>query len=301
MVAEQMNNKALSCRRRRCSVESIQNNVIRGGGGTGGRTRGGFQGQGDGHPTPPLFVDRTRDENVLKGFSELYDNRQLLDVTLTVDGKDFAVHRALMAASSDYFRAMFTNNVSEKTQQTVNINGVDSVSMGLVVSFLYTGQVELQTDTVQNLLSTANLFQLLELKKGCADFMANKLDVDNCIGIHFFAQAHECESLEFHAWDVITENFEAVSSTTEFLELTWENVIDIIKYDDIQATEEEVFEAALKWLQLQPEKRNEHIYAVFSNIRFSLIDKHYFFDKVKSNPFLQVSFDYFLLLSPARL
>ena len=273
-------NKALACRRRRCSDDSLQNvSLIR---------ANLIGGQGDAHAAP-VFVDKTRDQAILKGFRDLYESQQLFDLTLSVDGKDFAVHKALMAASSDYFRAMFTNNCSEKNQEVVNINGVDAVSMGLVVNFLYTGQVELHTDTVQNLLSAANLFQLLELKKGCADFMANKLDVDNCIGIHFFAQAHECESLEFHAWDVITENFDAVSSTSEFLELSWENVIDIVKYDDIQATEEEVFEAALKWMQLKPESRRDHVHAVFSNIRFSLIDRHYFYDRVKNNPLLQVS------------
>ena len=274
-----MNSKTLSCRRRRHSDESVNNVPL---------VRTGLLGQGDSH-LPHVYVDKTRDEAILKGFRDLYESQQLFDLTLSADGKDFKVHKALIAASSDYFRAMFTNDCTEKDQKTVRINGVDATSMGLVVSFLYTGQVEMHTDTVQNLLSAANLFQLNELKKGCADFMANKLDVDNCIGIHFFAQAHECETLEFHAWDVITENFDAVSSSSEFLDLTWENVIEVIKYDDIQATEEEVFEAALSWLKQKPIERQPHVHSVFSHIRFSLIDRHYFYDRVKNNIHLQVS------------
>ncbi len=53
-------------------------------------------------------------------------------------------------------------------------------------------------------------------------------------------QAHECENLEFQAWDMITENFDAVSMTQEFLSLSPENLIEIIKYDDLQANEDEV-------------------------------------------------------------
>ena len=71
------------------------------------------------------------------------------------------------------------------------MKGVDSVSMGTVIRYLYTGQAELQTNTVQNLLSAANLFQLKDLKDGCANYMAKKLDTDNCIGVHFFAQVNE--------------------------------------------------------------------------------------------------------------
>ena len=52
-------------------------------------------------------------------------------------------------------------------------------------------------------------------------------------------QLHECENLEFQAWDMITDNFDAVSCTQEFLNLSPENLIEIIKYDDLQANEDE--------------------------------------------------------------
>ena len=60
--------------------------------------------------------------------------------------------------------------------------------MEQVMHYLYTGKAKMSSTTVQNLLSSANLFQLQDLRDGCANFMARKLDVDNCIGVHFFAQ-----------------------------------------------------------------------------------------------------------------
>ena len=56
--------------------------------------------------------------------------------------------------------------------------------------------------------------------------------------LHF--QAHKCDNLADEAWDVIRENFESVADSGEFRELTVENLVDIIKYDDLQAAEEEV-------------------------------------------------------------
>ena len=50
----------------------------------------------------------------LPGFRQLYENEQLFDVTLCVGGKEFRGHKSLLAASSDYFRAMFTTELAEK-------------------------------------------------------------------------------------------------------------------------------------------------------------------------------------------
>jgi len=53
-----------------------------------------------------------------------------------------------------------------------------------------------------------------------------------CNYVHW--QAHECRELELQAWNVIIENFDAVADNPEFLDMTAENLLEIIKYDDIQ-------------------------------------------------------------------
>jgi len=53
------------------------------------------------------------------------------------------------------------------------------------------------------------------------------------ITIHLL-QAHECRELELQAWNVITENFDAVSENPEFLEMAVDSLLEVIKYDDIQ-------------------------------------------------------------------
>lgn len=47
-------------------------------------------------------------------------------------------------------------------------------------------------------------------------------------------QAHECRELELQAWNVIIENFDTVADNSEFLDMSAENLLEIIKYDDIQ-------------------------------------------------------------------
>lgn len=231
---------------------------------------------------PYIFHEEYHGETSQCGFKSLYESGQLFDVTLTVDKKEFLCHKAFLAAWSEYFRCLFTTSLAEHNQSNITINGVDATSMQLVLNYLYTGKVELNSETVQSLLSAANLFQLRGLRNGCADYMQKKIEVDNCIGIHFFAQAHECRELELQAWNVIIENFEAVSENPEFLEMSVESLLEVIKYDDIQAIEEDVFESVVRWFQHKPDERNMHIQLVVQFIRFWLMDEHYLYDRVKT-------------------
>ncbi|CDQ77299.1 unnamed protein product [Oncorhynchus mykiss] len=57
-----------------------------------------------------FFTSNTHSSVVLQGFDQLRIEGLLCDVTLVAgDGDEaFPVHRAMMASSSDYFKAMFT-------------------------------------------------------------------------------------------------------------------------------------------------------------------------------------------------
>lgn len=80
---------------------------------------------------------------------------------------------------------------------------MDSLTLSLVLDYIYTGRVMLTEETVQNVLSAANLFQLISLREGCAEYMMNHVTVNNCIGIYFFARAHECNLLALKAKEII--------------------------------------------------------------------------------------------------
>ena len=137
---------------------------------------------------PYIFHDRDRESSSLRGFQILREACELMDVTLSVEGRNFACHKALMAAASEYFRCLFTTSLEEHSRTSISIGGVCATSMELILDYIYCGKVGLTTDNVQSLLSAANLFQLKGLRDGCADYMERKIEIDNCIGIHFFAQ-----------------------------------------------------------------------------------------------------------------
>lgn len=64
----------------------------------------------------------------------------LCDVTLVVQGKRFAAHRAVLAAASHVFRLMFTNRMKESVSPEVELRSVEPEILELLLEYIYTSQ-----------------------------------------------------------------------------------------------------------------------------------------------------------------
>ena len=68
---------------------------------------------------------------------------QLCDVVLVLPGpRRIPAHRIVLSSASDYFSAMFTNDVLEATQNEVNMKDVDPDAMTSLVQYMYDGEFE---------------------------------------------------------------------------------------------------------------------------------------------------------------
>ncbi|KAK3096186.1 hypothetical protein FSP39_024171 [Pinctada imbricata] len=236
------------------------------------------------------FVDEDRSMKLLQGFSKLYKDQEFVDVTLCVEDTEFPCHKNVLAVSSPFFMAMFSSNLAESQQDKIPLKELDSQTMSLVLDYIYTGQVMLSEDTVQHLLSASNRFQLISLRSGCAEFMMNHITVSNCIGVYFFAIAHECKVLAMKAKEIINNQFSVLCKQQEFLSLPADKLVEIISDDEINVgLEETVFEACMDWLQIEPTDRLQHLVSIMNCVRFANISSYYFCDKIDTNLVLKQS------------
>ena len=60
---------------------------------------------------------------------------------------------------------------------------------------MFSGDIDLKEDTVENLLSTARLLQMSEVVEACCGFLMKQLHPSNCIGIRQFADTQGCIDL----------------------------------------------------------------------------------------------------------
>ncbi|XP_026869845.2 kelch-like protein 6 [Electrophorus electricus] len=249
-----------------------------------------------------IINDTGLSEQLQSGLQSLRLEGCLTDVTLHVQGQNFPCHRAVMAAASLYFRAMFCNDLREKHEESVNIKGISAEYMKILLDYTYTSKMHITKDNVQKILEAASLFQFQRVVNACASYLAEALCPDNCVGILRLADAHSLVDLKEHVHNYIRQNFSQVAVHDEVLELPTDVLVSLIQQDDLSVTEEEqVFEVVMRWVRANEMDRVPLLPFVLTHVRLPLLDPWYFVEKVEGDPLIRGCADVFPLLQEARV
>ena len=81
--------------------------------------------------------------------------------------------QVILAAGSPYFRSMFASGMEESRKREIELKQIEPVVFGQVLRFIYTGQVDIFSTTVQELFTQAQLFQV-GLIFTCVEHMGNR-------------------------------------------------------------------------------------------------------------------------------
>lgn len=196
----------------------------------------------------------------------------MCDATLTAGGKDFPVHRIILSASSSYFQVMFTSGMAESFLDHVEIHGINADIFSTILDFIYTGQVEVKEGNVQQLLPASKMLQVEDIEVICCDFLRHELDSSNCVGIYMFSDAHSCSPLSKSALDFIHRNFVEVSKQEEFQQLNKSALLQLLESEELKIeAEEQVFEAAMRWVLHDLSRGREALGQILERIRLPLI------------------------------
>lgn len=208
----------------------------------------------------------------LRVMNELRGKSQLCDVVLCVERCEFPAHRIVLAGASRYLQAMFTNGMLETGKTKIDLGGIDPPTMSSLLEFVYTGSVELTIGNVQQLYAGASMLYLSSLAKSCSSFLQAHIDCTNSIGIRAFADLYSCPSLERFAFKYICEHFLEVIHSDEFLELSKDGLIDLLKCNSLQVySEDQIFNAVELWISHCYEERRMHACEVLQHVRLPLI------------------------------
>ncbi|GAA6230762.1 kelch-like protein 6 [Lates japonicus] len=236
-----------------------------------------------------------------RGMETLRVNRELTDVILSVQGHDFPCHRAILAAASQYFRAMFCSGLKESHEECVQIKGLDSGTMRSLLEYTYTSRALLTHSNVQRILEAASQFQFMRVMDACAGFLCKSLHLENCIGILNLAESHALPTLKTRAQDYITSQFSQVVQQQDFLELPAESMETVLQRDDLDVKCEEcVFEALMRWVRARQDERYPLLARLLSHVRLPLLEPAYFVEKVESDELIRHCSEAFPLLQEAR-
>ncbi|XP_035674395.1 kelch-like protein 24 isoform X1 [Branchiostoma floridae] len=231
---------------------------------------------------PLDFCHDAHSTALLQGLQELRSESLLVDVILCVSGKEIPCHRNVLSACSGYFRAMFCNGHRESKEHKVTIHEASASALQLLVDYAYTSKVTITEDNAVELMEGASFFQVPPVRDACTKFLTDSLCDNNCmkmVNLGGMLNPH----LEAEALSYAMKEFAVACKTPEFLRLTKGQLIKLISSDDLNAPEETVYTAVLKWINHDTRKRKKEMRELMELVRFPYMDRMYFMENVESD------------------
>ncbi|XP_009932569.2 zinc finger and BTB domain-containing protein 24 isoform X1 [Opisthocomus hoazin] len=110
-------------------------------------------------------------DTILANFEDQRKKDFLCDITLIVENVQFRAHKALLAASSEYFSMMFVDE-GEIGQSIYMLEGMVADTFGALLEFIYTGCLRASEKSTEQILATAQLLKVNDLVWACTDYQA---------------------------------------------------------------------------------------------------------------------------------
>ena len=225
-----------------------------------------------------MYVDNSHSVILLRRLSLLREHEELCDVELKV-GKNsicLSAHKVVLAAVSDYFKAMFTTKMEESFVRTVFLHETDEKCVSILIDFAYTGHISLSSVNVQPLLATANMLGIYQVVTACCNFLESQLHASNCLGFIEFADMHSLHELKSSSLKFSVHNFLDLINYDEYLHTTANTLKLIVSHDSLNVScEEDIFYFLEQWVLYDKDSRMESFYELFNEIRLDQLNTNF--------------------------
>lgn len=182
------------------------------------------------------------------------------------------VHRVILAASSEYFRGMFTLGMKESRQPCVNLPFLLASELEILIGSSYSGALPLSWVSVFEITSTALQLQYRPALSLCLTFLQQEINPYTCLDVVSFAEAYEMAHLLEVADDFVLRQFQKVACTPKFKDLPARQLLKYLNSHSLCVQSELiVFKAVVAWIQAKPHIRLKLTNELMKTVHFSLM------------------------------
>lgn len=139
-----------------------------------------------------------------------------------------------------------------------------------MVSFFYTGHLEVNEENFKEYLNIALKYELKLLQNKCAEFRCGQISIDNCIGWLAFADNNYVDKIRENAFEMVCKEFASISSP-ELCKLEFDSFEEVINSDRNTAPEEIIFDRLVEWIQFDEMDRSKYAFDLLKCIRLKHI------------------------------
>lgn len=163
-------------------------------------------------------------------------------------------------------------------------------AMEALINYAYSGKIMLTNENVQSIMVGASYLALHKVKDICAEFLQTRFHPQNVLGIRHFADTLSCVNLLEEANKFINRFFQEVAQGEEFVNLSLNDLKDLICKDELYISSEQlVFEAVMRWVKHGDETRSEKLPELLSLVKLPLLPPEYLVDHVAKEEIIRLS------------
>jgi hypothetical protein len=160
------------------------------------------------------------------------------------------LHRNVLANHSDFFRGMFTRSFRESAEETVTIEVAEGSSVAatvLVLEYMYTSTARIDSNNIIEVLASADKLQLPDLRDYCEAYLAQNLCRHSVCSTWKVSHLLDLTQLGTKCKDLVLSQGGAILEEGDFSDLPKELALAVVSDEDLNASEEVIFEAVVAW------------------------------------------------------
>lgn len=213
--------------------------------------------------------------------NQLRKASKFCDVVLLVGEETFPAHKSVLCSAGGYFSAVFEHDLREKNARQIELPTVCPTVMNSVLDYIYTGEIHLgDLAQSQNVLMAADYLDLARLSEATMVHMKSFLTISNFLHTLTFAEQYNFEELNDIICKFVQSNFNAIIQEGKHLEFTVDQLVKVLKSDDLVVEKEVyVFDAIVQWISHHPGEEGR-ISTLFPHVRLCEIPESTIVDKI---------------------
>lgn len=210
------------------------------------------------------------------------------DVQIQVGDGVFKTQRSLLAAISEYFHAMFSNNLKEfnhSKQEPIILHDIDEKTFEEILHFLYTGEVRVSDSNVYDLLFLSDYLGLRVpyVEQQCVIYIQSLCQktrtvslMPNALDLYSYA----CLTKKKLVVDIVTaylcQHWLHYSTNEKFMEISFESLDALMIYRKnyilpLSGVEDDALKLISKWIRHSHGERNKYRSDLLKIINFSIV------------------------------
>ena len=221
-------------------------------------------------------------EILLSKCAQFRERGEFIDVGLKVGEEVFSAHRIVLAASSDYFHAMFAHGMKESNQEVIELKdeSISAAALKIVLDSIYSGDLQVNDENIFEVLVAADHLQVTSAVQQCCDYLQTqfvdqlRFDVQTFCRVSAIADRHGLKDLQEATQTKMVYIYKEICESEEFLShVNADQYTRLLSRDDLSAPSETfVFKSVMQWIKHKKEERMTVAAKVIGAVRLGLVD-----------------------------